>query len=284
MVRLRGFVFLRSPQKAMSPMPSKLEEILAHTRLQVDERKHAADLPAMERRAAAHTPRGFAAALRSAAALRPAIIAELKKASPSKGILRPRFDPVPLALTLAAHGAAALSILTEERYFQGSLAYLEAASRAVDIPILRKDFMVDAFQVLEARSAGADAILLIVAAHSDAQLTLLAAEARRHGLDILCEAHTRDEIARAVQLGFDVIGVNSRNLKTLEVDPGLQAELATLLPPATLRVAESGVRTHDDILRLQRAGYDAFLIGESLMRQPDPGAHLATLLGIPVTA
>jgi indole-3-glycerol phosphate synthase len=175
-------------------------------------------------------------------------------------------------------GAAALSVLTDVDFFQGSLAYLQAASDVVQIPVLRKDFLYDPFQVLEAKAFGADAILLIVAAHNDEDLKMLAAEAQRWGLDVLCETHDREEIDRAVQLGFDTIGVNSRNLKTLEVSPEILLELAEYLPAEAVRVAESGICGAEDLERLGQAGYGAFLVGEALMRQREPGKALARLL------
>lgn len=259
-------------------MSTQLERILAHTRLEVRERRAAADLALLERRAAEHRPRGFTAALREAAASGPAIIAELKKASPSRGLIRPDFDVVALATSLEAAGAAALSVLTDKEYFQGSLENLTRASAAVRIPCLRKDFMVDAFQIVEARAAGADAILLIVAALTDDELKNLYVEAQRYELDVLCEVHDRAELERAVALGFTVIGVNSRNLHTMQVDPQTQIELAQLLPRSVVRVAESGIAGASDIARMTEAGYDAFLVGESLMREVDPSAALAGLL------
>lgn len=259
-------------------MATQLERMLAHTRLDVRERRARADLALLERQAAAHRPRGFEAALRRTAESGTAVIAELKKASPSRGLIRADFDPVALARGLEAAGAAALSVLTDTEFFQGSLENLTLASAAVEIPCLRKDFMVDAFQVLEARAAGADAILLIVAALEDAELKDLYAEARRMELDVLCEIHDREELERAVALGFGVIGVNSRNLHTMQVDAQTQIELAQSLPSGALRVAESGIRSAADIARMAEAGFDAFLVGESLMREPDPGAALASLL------
>src|ERR1035441_1722015 len=181
-------------------MATQLERMLAHTRLDVRERGGRADLALLERQAAAHRPRGFEAALRRTAESGTAVIAELKKASPSRGLIRADFDPVALARGLEAAGAAALSVLTDTEFFQGSLENLTLASAAVEIPCLRKDFMVDAFQVLEARAAGADAILLIVAALEDAELKDLYAEARRMELDVLCEIHDREELERAVAL------------------------------------------------------------------------------------
>ena len=259
-------------------MPTQLDQILAHTLLQVRARKAVADIGQLERKAAAHTPRGFRSGLQSAANAGPAIIAELKKASPSKGLIRSDFYPATLARTFESSGAAALSILTDEEFFQGSLAYLQQASSVVKIPCLRKDFIIDAFQILEARANGADAILLIVSAHTDAELIDLRKEARAMGLDVLCETHDREELNRAVSLGFDLIGVNSRDLRTFSVRTDVFFELAAAIPKDAVKVAESGIRTAEDIASLRAAGYDAFLIGETLMRQPDPAAALATLL------
>jgi len=259
-------------------MPTQLEQILAHTLLEAGARRATANVPLLERRAAAHRPRGFEAALRKAAASGPAVIAELKKASPSRGLIRQDFKPAALAKALEAAGATALSVLTDGEFFQGSLEDLERASEAVRIPCLRKDFILDAFQILEARASGADAILLIVAAHTDEDLKTLFLEAQRMGLDVLCEVHDREELERAAGLGFTIIGVNSRNLHTMQVLPQTQIELAQWLPRRAVRVAESGIRSAEDIVRLQEAGYGAFLVGESLMRQPDPAAALATLL------
>jgi indole-3-glycerol phosphate synthase len=259
-------------------MPTQLEQILAHTLLEVMDRRAVADVPGLERRAAAHRPRGFEAGLRRAAKDGPAVIAELKKASPSKGLIRADFKPAVLAKTLEDAGAAALSVLTDAEFFQGSLENLELASAAVRIPCLRKDFILDSFQILEARASGADAILLIVAAHADAELKRLFAEAQRMELDVLCEVHDREELERAAGLGFTVIGVNSRNLHTMQVLPQTLIELAQWLPKGAVRVAESGIRSAAEIARLQEVGYGAFLVGESLMRQPDPAAALATLL------
>jgi indole-3-glycerol phosphate synthase len=259
-------------------MPTQLDQILAHTLLQVRARKAVADFGLLESMAAAHIPRGFRAGLQAAAKAGPAIIAEIKKASPSKGLIRSDFYPATLAKTFESSGAAALSVLTDEEFFQGSLAYLQQASSVVDIPCLRKDFILDPFQILEARAYGADAILLIVSAHTDAALSDLRDEASSRGLDVLCETHNREEMDRAVALGFDLIGVNSRDLRTFSVRTEVLFELAASMPKDAVTVAESGIRTAEDIARLRAAGYDAFLIGETLMRQPDPAAALATLL------
>jgi indole-3-glycerol phosphate synthase len=256
-----------------------LPEILAHTRTVVAERKISADMRAMERAAAEHQPRGFARALRAKAQSGPAIIAELKKASPSKGLIRPEFDPAALAAEMEQAGAAVLSVLTDEKFFRGSLENLRRASAAGSIPCLRKDFMVDPFQVVEARANGADAILLIVAALTDAELRTLRDEARRWELDVLCEVHDAEELERAQALECECVGVNSRDLRTFEVSLDRACELAAKLPASAVRVAESGIHTRADMQRLRAAGYEAFLIGESLMRQPRPGEALKQLLG-----
>jgi len=255
-----------------------LPEILAHTRMVVAERRANADLGALERAAAKHEPRGFARALQEKAETGPAVIAELKKASPSKGLIRADFDAADLARQMEAGGAAVLSVLTEEKFFQGSLENLRLASGAVGLPCLRKDFMVDEFQVLEARANGADAILLIVAALTDAELKTLRGTAKGYGLDVLCEVHDAEELDRAMELGCECVGVNSRDLRTFEVSLDRACELAAKLPSSAVKVAESGIHTAADIAQLRAAGYEAFLIGESLMRQSHPGGALASLL------
>ena len=262
-------------------MPTTLEQIVARTLRTVEERKQSTGLAELERQAAAHQPRGFAANLRRVASTMPAIIAELKRASPSKGVLREDYRPVPIARSYAQHGAAAISVLTDAPFFGGSLEDLAQVSEAVQIPVLRKDFIVDEFQILEARAAGADAILLIVAAHPDDDLRKLAGFAQRTGLDVLCEAHDTDELKRSVDLGFVVIGVNTRDLKTLQVHAQRHEELVRWLPEHVIRVAESGIGGPADVERLLAAGYNAFLVGEALMRQPDPAAMLTQLIGKP---
>ena len=208
------------------------------------------------------------------------MIAECKKASPSMGVLREDYRPAVIARGFEGVGAAAISVLTDEEFFRGSLDDLTAVSDSVRIPVLRKDFILDPFQILEARAAGADAILLIVAAHTDADLQRFATTARNLQLDVLCEVHDREELDRAVNLGFEVIGVNSRDLKTLTVSPRVQLDLVRWLPANVLRIAESGIRTPADVERLLGAGYDGFLVGEALMRQPDPAAALALMTGV----
>jgi indole-3-glycerol phosphate synthase len=255
-----------------------LEPILAETRRVVAARKRAAHLPSLESIAAAHQPRGFAAALRSKSKTGPAIIAELKKASPSKGLIRPEFDVTFLATSLEQGGASCLSVLTEEKFFLGSLRNLEIASAATRIPCLRKDFIIDEFQILEARAHRADAILLIAAALNDRELRKFNDEAHRLGLDVLCEVHTAQELDRVAGLGCDAYGVNNRDLVSFHVSLDVSLELAAKLPTGAVHVAESGIHTADDLNLLQSAGFHAFLIGESLMRQADPGKALAALL------
>jgi indole-3-glycerol phosphate synthase len=255
-----------------------LQRILAKTRETITERKKHVPFNDLERRAALHAPRGFAHALRKRAQEGPAIIAELKKASPSKGLIRPDFDVRSLAMELAAAGATALSVLTDEPFFQGSLQNLEIASGTVRIPCLRKDFMIDEYQLVEARAHGADAVLLIVAALTDSELRSLNNAAHRYELDVLCEVHSAEELARVRDLGCEAYGVNNRNLKTFEVHLENAVGLIAQLPMDAVHVAESGIHTIDDIQRLRGAGYHAFLIGESLMRQPSPGAALQQLL------
>ncbi len=260
-------------------MASHLDKIVGHTREVVAVRKAVADLPALERRAREHTPRGFARALKARAANGPAVIAELKKASPSKGMIREEFDVIALAKELEAAGASVLSVLTEEKFFLGSLENLEKASAAVKIPCLRKDFMIDEFQILEARASGADAILLIAASLTDSELRNLRDAAKAMQLDTLCEVHNHEELNRVRDLGCDAYGVNARNLKTFDVSLDVSLELLAMLPAGAVRVAESGIHTAADLQILRAAGYDAFLVGESLMRQDSPGAALRALLG-----
>jgi indole-3-glycerol phosphate synthase len=263
-------------------MDSQLTKILATTRRDLDLRKSSASIPSLEQAAASHHPRGFASALRQKALSAPAIIAELKKASPSKGLIRKDFDPAALAAGMARGGAAALSVLTDEPFFQGSLSNLEIASQSCTLPCLRKDFIVDPFQILEARAHRADAILLIAAALTDLELRDLAAQAHAMELDVLCEIHTAEELDRVLDLDCDAIGVNNRDLKTFVTRLEVSLELASKLPSHAVHVSESGIHTADDLNRLRSAGFHAFLIGESLMRQPDPGLALENLLSTPV--
>lgn len=259
-------------------MATILDQIMSRTLLTVLDRKATANIQQLERAATAHVPRGFHASLRKTATQGLAIIAELKKASPSKGILRDDYQPATIAKGYQKVGAAAISVLTDEEFFKGSLDDLTKVSDAVRIPVLRKDFILDKFQILEARAAGADAILLIVAAHTDGDLEDLFSEARRLALDVLCEVHTKEELDRAIYLGSEVIGVNCRDLTTMQVNTRIHMDLVKSMPTAVLRVAESGIKSPADVDRLLDAGYDAFLVGEALMRQPDPAAALALLM------
>jgi indole-3-glycerol phosphate synthase len=206
------------------------------------------------------------------------IIAELKKASPSHGVLREDFRPVDLAKSFEAAGAAALSVLTEEEFFQGDVKNLRDAHKAVEIPILRKDFIVDPWQVWESRACDADSFLLIVAALSDDLLGELLALGRELGMEPLIEVHTREELDRALAAGGRIIGVNNRDLRTLEVRLETSFDLIGAVPEEVIAVCESGIRDADQIALLRKAGFDAFLIGEHLMTQPDPGAGLSNLL------
>jgi indole-3-glycerol phosphate synthase len=259
-------------------MAAILQRIVAAARARVAETRRGADVRLLEKRAESHVPRGFRRALQARSHEGVAVIAELKKASPSKGLIRENFRPVELARDLAEAGATALSVLTDEEFFQGSLANLQQASAAVAIPCLRKDFIVDEFQLLEARAYCADAVLLIVAALSGEELRSLAAGAGRQGLDVLCEVHDGEELHRALDAGFDLIGVNTRDLRTFKVDLETAFELAEKFPPGVVRVAESGIHSSEDVVRLRAAGYDAFLVGESLMRAAAPGEALRRLL------
>lgn len=255
-----------------------LSDILAATRRRVRECRSNANLAQLEKDAAAHVPRGFRKRLEAAARSDAAVIAELKKASPSRGLIRSDFDAAALARELGAAGAAALSVVTEEEYFSGSLENLRLASNATNLPCLRKDFLVDEFQLVEARANRADAVLLITAALSQEELIALARRAAALELDVLAEVHDEEELGRALDAGCELIGVNSRDLKTLKVDLATAFRIADMLPHGVTAVAESGMESGADIARLRAAGYDAFLIGESLMRAPSPGAALESLL------
>jgi indole-3-glycerol phosphate synthase len=253
-----------------------LGAIIAATRARV---AHAASRVAaadLTRRANLMPPtRGFRAALATAGVR---VIAECKRRSPSRGVLRAEYDPVAIARRYAEAGAAAISVLTEPTFFDGALAHLEAVRAAVGVPLLRKDFVVDDYQLVEARAAGADAVLLIVAGLDDETLGCLSRGARALGLDVLVEVHDEAELDRAMAAGADLIGVNNRNLRTLAVDVDASLRLAARIPAGAIAVAESGLRTGVDVRRLQAVGYRAFLIGERFMTEADPGAALAGLL------
>lgn len=261
-----------------------LERILGTTRATVARAKELVSVRELERMAAEHTPRGWARTLRERALTGietgPAVIAELKKASPSKGLIREDFDVAWLAGRYAAGGAAALSVLTDEPYFQGSLRNLELASAAVGLPCLRKDFTVDGYQIVEARAHGADAILLIAAALGDDELLELTRAGHGAGLDVLTEVHDGEELDRVLSLAQqpEAIGVNNRDLRSFEVRLETSLDIVERIPSGVVRVAESGIGTAAEVARLRRAGFDAFLIGESLMRAADPAVALRTLL------
>ncbi len=259
-------------------MPATLDEIVQATRTRLIERKRVADRALLQRRAEAHVPRGFRAALER----RPgaAIIAELKQASPSKGVIRQHMDVPAIARDYEQAGAAALSVLTEEQFFLGSLDNLRIASAATNLPCLRKDFIVEEFQLLEARAHGADAALLLASVLKGEELGQLYRHARSLGLEVLCEVHNEEELARAINAGCDIIGVNSRDLRTFHVDLETAFRLAPMIPAGVVKVAESGIHTADDVARLRQAGYRAFLIGESLMRKEQPGDALRELLDV----
>ena len=225
-----------------------------------------------------HAPRGFERALRTKiAANRPAVIAEIKKASPSKGVMRENFNPAEIAGQYARAGAACLSVLTDRDYFQGHADYLKAARRACALPVLRKDFMVDAYQIYEARYWGADAILLIVAALSDAQLTELETVAHQLGMDVLVEIHDGDELDRALKLKSPLLGINNRNLRTFETSLQTTLDLLPRVPSDRLLITESGILSPSDVTLMREHGVHGFLVGEAFMRQPDPGQALQSL-------
>jgi len=260
-------------------MPASLDTIVAATRQRLSQWRPTIDiLRALERVASHHIPRGFRNTLRRVSQSSIAVIAELKKASPSRGLIRADFRPSELARDLERAGASALSVLTDEQFFQGSLDYLREASSSSSLPCLRKDFIVDEIQIVEARANHADAILLIVAALDRKELESLAGIAHSHGLDVLCEAHDEAELQRALDAGCDLIGINSRDLRTFEVNLETAFRLAEKMPAACVRVAESGIRSGADVARLRSAGYDGFLIGESLMKAESPGDALAKLM------
>ena len=258
----------------------KLAEIVATKRKEVAQRRVREPVSALRELASAQTrPRGFAAALRRKATDGFALIAEIKKASPSKGLIRSDFHPARHARDYGLGGATCLSVLTDAPYFQGHEDYLIAARLAVVLPVLRKDFMVDPWQVLESRAIGADAILIIVAALEDAAMAEIEAAAIEHAMDVLVEVHDAAEMERASRLRSRLIGVNNRNLKTFITDLATTEKLAPLAPEGALLVGESGIATHADLLRLERSGVRCFLVGESLMRQADLAGATRALLG-----
>jgi indole-3-glycerol phosphate synthase len=260
--------------------PDLLRTIVAATRRTVEARRAREGDAVVERRAARVVPRAadFVAALRAPGRIN--VIAECKRRSPSRGVLVKDYDPATLAEQYAKGGAAAISVLTEPGFFDGSMADLEAVRRRVTVPLLRKDFVVDTYQVLEARAAGADAVLLIVAALEQDTLIRLVTHARDAGLETLVEVHDEEELTRAVDAGAQTIGVNNRNLRTLVVDVEVSFRLATLFPSDVVGVSESGLGDPNDLVRLATAGYHAFLIGERFLTESDPAAAVAGLVGL----
>lgn len=260
-------------------MTDKLSEICDTKRLEVAARKAFTSIGELDVRAASQTaPRGFEAALRAKAANGFALIAEVKKASPSKGLIRADFDPATHARAYQAGGATCLSVLTDAPYFQGHEDYLIAARAACDLPVLRKDFMVDPWQVAEARAIGADAVLIIVAALDDVMMAEIEAAAIERGMDVLVEVHNEAEIERTRHLNSKLIGINNRDLKRFVTDLATSERLAPLAPAGTLLVSESGINAHPDLLQLETSGIRTFLVGESLMRQADVAAATQALL------
>ena len=260
-------------------MSSKLDEICAAKREDVAKRKTERPLADLETEAAAQpAPRGFLNALRSKTKSGYALIAEIKKASPSKGLIRTDFDPPAHAGAYETGGATCLSVLTDTPYFQGDDDYLVAARAACSLPVLRKDFMIDPWQAGEARALGADAILIIVAALDDGQMAEIETAAGDHGMDVLIEVHNEAELDRAVVLRSPLIGINNRDLGTFETDLGTTERLAPLIPESHLIVGESGIATRADCDRLAKAGVRSFLVGESLMRQADVESATRMLL------
>lgn len=260
-------------------MSDVLARICADKRDYVAAAKSSEPIAELERRARkAEPPRGFLAALERAAADGYGLIAEIKKASPSRGLIRADFDPAALARAYEQGGATCLSVLTDEPYFQGRNEHLGAARAAVRLPVLRKDFILDPWQVVEARAIGADCILLIMAALEDEEAREIAAEAKRWGMDVLVEVHDRAELDRALRLDVRLLGINNRNLKTLAVELATTEVLASAVPKDRVLVSESGLYTPDHLDRMARAGARCFLVGESLMKQPDVAAATRALL------
>jgi indole-3-glycerol phosphate synthase len=269
---------------ARTTHPDLLATIVAATERITASRRAQEPLDALERRAGNASPRGelFESRLRRAGGFN--VIAECKRRSPSRGVLAVDYDPVRIARAYAGGGAAAISVLTEPTFFDGALAHLQAVRAAVDVPLLRKDFVVDEYQLFEARAAGADAVLLIVAALDQPRLEALQARAWQLGLATLVEVHDREELDRAVGSGARVIGVNNRNLRTLKVDVAASDGLAARMPKGVVAVSESGLQSRADLERLAAGGYGAFLIGERFMTDPDPAAAIKLLIGAPAAA
>ena len=265
----------------MAETPDILKRILARKVEEIDERNRTLDLQAISRRASeADPPRGFLASLRGRIdAGLPAVIAEIKKASPSRGVLREDFDPEQIAASYARGGAAALSVLTDVNFFMGADSYLQQARAICSLPVLRKDFVIDPYQVYEARMLGADCILLIVAALGDVMLRELMQLAVHLGMDVLVEVHDREELERVLRLPAPLVGINNRDLRSFETSLKVTLGLLELIPEDRLVVTESGIHTAADVALLRSRGVNAFLVGEAFMRAPEPGERLAELFG-----
>ncbi len=264
-------------------MSDILEKIVATKREEVAQRKSTTSLNELreqisQREADGDLPRGFSKRLRTAALAQiPGVIAEIKKASPSKGIIRENFEPTSIALSYAESGATCLSVLTDEQYFQGSDQYLKDVRGAVDIPVIRKDFMVDEYQLYESRAMCADCVLLIAACLDIMQLTVFNQTAKGLGLDVLIEVHNQTELAAALSLAPDLIGINNRNLKTFETSLSTTLDLLSEIPAGITVVTESGIRAREDVQLMLNNGVYCFLVGEAFMREPEPGAALTAL-------
>jgi len=259
----------------MNKIPNILKQILQRKVEEIEARSKQISISTLSQQAAnSPPPRGFIDAMNAQV---PAVIAEIKKASPSKGILRANFDPVAIAKSYEQNGATCLSVLTDRDFFQGADEYLQQVHEVCHIPILRKDFIIDAYQVYEARAIGADCILLIVAALGDAQLHDLAGLANHLGMDVLIEVHDREELERALLLNMPLIGINNRNLRTFVTDLKTTLDLLQWIPKEYIVVSESGIHTAEDVALLREAGVHSFLVGEAFMKAPDPGAALTHL-------
>lgn len=261
--------------------PDILLRILARKREEIAERKARRSIAELRDRAAsADPPRGFVRAIESRIENgQPAVIAEIKKASPSRGVLREDFRPAEIARSYAAHGASCLSVLTDRDFFQGADEFLQQARSACNLPVLRKDFTIDPYQIVEARSLGADCILLIVAALDDTQLAELTAVARDNGIDVLVEVHDAAELERALVLDLPLIGINNRDLRTFETTLETTLALLPMIPPERRVITESGILAADDVEMMRQHGVHGFLVGEAFMKAPDPGVELHRLFG-----
>ncbi len=259
--------------------PDILNRILARKQQEISARKLTMPLDSLQQQAlAASAPRGFVAALkRRVEQGEPAVIAEIKKASPSKGVIRENFDVVEIAQSYEAGGASCLSVLTDQDFFQGHEDFLVAARSACQLPVIRKDFIVDPYQVVESRAIGADCILLIVAALDDETLVGLHLDARKLGMDVLVEVHNREELERALKLELELVGINNRDLRTFDTSLDTTIKLLELIPAGCLVVTESGIHSRGDVALMRQHDVNAFLVGEAFMRVPDPGQGLREL-------